>query len=293
MRALMFSIGGRIYATSLYEIKEILRINPKKIRKDKENIKTIQWNSRPIPFYQLSDYVPVSDSETQRIDKIEYPLVLVIDTGSWQGAVAIDHMHGQKDIVIKHLGAHLNHVAGIAGAAVLGDGRIVPILNLEELLTAKHVQKQQPILQPSQSIGKPLNIMVVDDSVSVRTVVSRLMQRQGWKVQTAKDGVEALECLHTYRPDLIVLDIEMPRMNGYEFMAAFRAKEAFSDIPVIMLTSRAAEKYREKAKAVGVNGFLIKPYEDRDFIALIHRLTTPRNKVIPFHPKRLRKPSDA
>lgn len=293
LRALMFSIGGRIYATSLYEIKEILRIDPKNIRKGEDNSKTIQWDNRPIPFYQLSDHVPVGDADTQRKDTIEHPLVLIIDTGSWQGAVAIDQMHGQKDIVVKHLGAHLNHVTGIAGAAVLGDGRIVPILNLEELLMARHAQEHRPAWQPSQPIGKSLNILVVDDSVSVRTVVSRLMQRQGWEVQTAKDGVEALECLHTYRPDLIVLDIEMPRMNGYEFMAAFRARKAFGDIPVIMLTSRAARKHREKAKAVGVNGFLIKPYEDQDFIALIRRLTAPRKKVIPFHPKRPRKPSDA
>jgi chemosensory pili system protein ChpA (sensor histidine kinase/response regulator) len=293
MRALMFSIGGRIYATSLYEIKEILRVDPKNIRIDKENRKTIQWNSGAIPFYYLSDYVPVSNTDTQDDNKIDQPLVLIIDTISWQGAVAIDQMHGQKDIVIKHLGTHLNHVMGIAGAAVLGDGRIVPILNLEELLMAKLVQKHRPALQPSQPIGKSLKILVVDDSVSVRTVVSRLMQRQGWEVQSAKDGVEALECLHTYRPDLIVLDIEMPRMNGYEFMAAFRAQKTFSDIPVIMLTSRAAQKYREKAKSVGVNGFLIKPYEDKDFIALIHRLTAPSNKVIPFNPKRPRKPSDA
>jgi chemosensory pili system protein ChpA (sensor histidine kinase/response regulator) len=293
LRALMFSIGGRIYATPLYEIKEILRIDPKSIRKGNDNSKTIQWDNRPIPFYQLSDHVPVDDADTQRSDNKEQPLVLVIDTGSWQGAVAIDQMHGQKDIVVKHLGAHLNRVTGIAGAAVLGDGRIVPILNLEELLMAGQAQEHRPIKQPSRPIRKSLNILVVDDSVSVRTVVSRLMQRQGWEVQSAKDGVEALECLHTYRPDLIVLDIEMPRMNGYEFMAAFRAQEAFSDIPVIMLTSRAAQKYREKAKAVGVNGFLIKPYEDQNFIALIHRLTAPRKKVIPFDPKRLRKPSDA
>jgi chemosensory pili system protein ChpA (sensor histidine kinase/response regulator) len=289
----MFSMGSRIYATSLYEIKEILRIDPKKIQNDKNHIQSVQWNSRTIPFFQLSDYLPASEADTQRDHKIEQPLVLIIDTGSWQGAVAIDQMHGQKDIVIKHLGDHLNHVTGIAGAAVMGDGRVVPIVNLEELLLAKQVQKHQAVLHPKQPIQESLNILVVDDSVSVRTVVSRLMQRQGWEVQTAKDGVEALECLHTYRPDLIVLDIEMPRMNGYEFMAAFRAQEAFSEIPVIMLTSRAAEKYREKANAVGVNGFVVKPFEDQDFIALIHRLTSPRNKVIPFNPKRPRKPSDA
>jgi chemosensory pili system protein ChpA (sensor histidine kinase/response regulator) len=200
--------------------------------------------------------------------------MLIIDNDAWQGAIVIDQMHGQKEIVIKSLGSHLRHVKGIAGATVLGDGRIAPILNFEELFATDVVQHQRMSTAAMQAaIQKPLEIMVVDDSVSIRTVVSRLMQRQKWKVKTAKDGVEALELLHTHHPDLIVLDIEMPRMNGYEFMSAFRAQPEFQATPVIMLTSRAAQKYQDKAKALGVNGFMIKPYEDEDFISLVKELT--------------------
>ena len=115
--------------------------------------------------------------------------------------------------------------------------------------------------------------------MTIRNVVSRLMQRQGWKVLTAKDGVEAIETLYTRQPDLVILDIEMPRMNGYEFMSSIRAREKFNDLPVIMHTSRASQKHREKAEALGVNGFVTKPYEEEDFIALIKKLGRKSNNV--------------
>jgi chemosensory pili system protein ChpA (sensor histidine kinase/response regulator) len=122
-------------------------------------------------------------------------------------------------------------------------------------------------------LEKPLNIMVVDDSVSIRQVVSRLMEDQGWKVLTAKDGIDALDRLSESRPDLIVLDIEMPRMNGYEFLGALKARSGFEEVPVVMLTSRTATKHRDKAKALGAKGFIVKPYHADELVRLILNLT--------------------
>jgi chemosensory pili system protein ChpA (sensor histidine kinase/response regulator) len=99
------------------------------------------------------------------------------------------------------------------------------------------------------------------------------MEDQGWKVRTAKDGIDALDRLNESRPDLIVLDIEMPRMNGYEFLGALKAQVGFEDIPVVMLTSRTATKHRDKAKALGAKGFIVKPYDDDEFVRLILKLT--------------------
>ena len=126
---------------------------------------------------------------------------------------------------------------------------------------------------------KSSDILVVDDSVSIRKVVSRLLQDQGWKVQTAKDGIDALEKLGEGRPDLIVLDIEMPRMNGYEFLGALKAQPSHADIPVVMLTSRTAAKHRDKALALGARGFIVKPYNDDEFVNLILKLAGSRMKV--------------
>ncbi len=273
MKALLFEVGGRRYAMALYDIKEILRLSPEKITDDKNE--TVDIGGRRLPYYRLADYLAEVAPDPRSGSGDRQPLVLIVDTESWQGAVTIDRMFGQREIVIKSLGTHLRYVKGVDGATVMGDGKVVPILNIEDLL------KPGPVEQPhsDRSVSavhrqqQSLEILVVDDSVSVRTVVARLMQRQGWQVRTAKDGVEAIERLHIRKPDLIILDVEMPRMNGYEFMSSLRAQDAFKDTPVIMLTSRASKKHREKAEALGVNGFMTKPYGDEEFVALVRRLS--------------------
>jgi len=280
MRALLFDVAGQRYATALYDIKEILRIHPRDVIED-EGTK-IQIGGRVLPFYSLSETLFQDDSAPPEMDENQRLLVLIIETGTWQGAVAIDRMYRQREIVIKDLGSHLRQVKGITGATVMGDGKVVPIVdfedlftvNLEELMHPSTIHNDQPFMPKRLKRGRSiLNVMVVDDSVSVRTVVTRLLQRQGWRVRSANDGVDAIEKLRDYRPDIILLDVEMPRMNGYEFMSAFRSQANFEDIPVVMLTSRSAKKHRDKARSVGVNGYVVKPYEDEALLDLIHQLT--------------------
>jgi chemosensory pili system protein ChpA (sensor histidine kinase/response regulator) len=273
MKALLFEVGGRRYAMALYDIKEMLRLDPEKVAGNKN--KTVDIGGRRLPYYHLAEYLaevvhdPLPGNGDQR------PLVLIVDTESWQGAVVIDRMFGQREIVIKSLGTHLRYVKGVDGATVMGDGQVVPILNIADLLKSGPVEQPHAVRSEhaEHAQQRPLEILVVDDSVSVRTVVARLMQRQGWQVRTAKDGVEAIERLHIRKPDLIILDVEMPRMNGYEFMSSLRAQDAFKETPVIMLTSRASAKHRKKAEALGVNGFMTKPYGDEEFIALVRQLS--------------------
>jgi chemosensory pili system protein ChpA (sensor histidine kinase/response regulator) len=185
----------------------------------------------------------------------------------------IDSLVGQKEIVIKSLGSHLRYVKGVSGATIMGDGSVIPILNLEELLWSQMTMLEETHTDKELIIERPLNIMVVDDSVSIRQVVSRLMEDQGWQVLTAKDGIDALDKLSESHPDLIVLDIEMPRMNGYEFLGALKAQVGVENIPVVVLTSRTATKHRDKAKALGAKGFIVKPYNDDEFVRLILKLT--------------------
>ena len=203
----------------------------------------------------------------------EYPVTLVVESGGKRYALVIDSLVGQKEIVIKSLGSHLRYVKGISGATIMGDGSVVPILNIDEFIGSPTALAEDVVETEGLIIESPLEIMVVDDSVSIRQVVSRLLESQGWKVKTAKDGIDALEKLRESRPDLIVLDIEMPRMNGYEFLGALKAQSGYEDIPVVMLTSRTASKHRKKAEALGAKGFVVKPYNDHEFISLIHRLT--------------------
>ena len=280
MRALLFDVAGQRYATALYDIKEILRIHPRDVIED--DGKKIQIGGHVLPFYSLLEALFQDGSATPKMDENQRLLVLIVETGTWQGAVVIDRIYRQREIVIKDLGSHLRQVKGISGATVMGDGKVVPIIDFEDLFTANLDElmrlstihhHQIPIPKRLKRGRRILNVMVVDDSVSVRTVVTRLLQRQGWQVRSANDGVDAIEKLRDYRPDIILLDVEMPRMNGYEFMNAFRSQANFEDIPVVMLTSRSAKKHREKARSVGVNGYVVKPYEDEALLGLIKQLT--------------------
>ena len=270
VRALLFSCGGQIFAVGLNEISEIIRPDADSITGDHQD--TLRLKDEILPLYHMNELLMADRQPSEPFLPHENPVTLVVETGGKRAVLAVDALVGQREIVIKSLGSHLGHVKGISGATVLGDGRVVPILNVEELLWHQSAGMEIPgsINQPSE---KPLEIMVVDDSISIRQVVSRLMEDQGWSVQTAKDGLDALEQLTTSRPDLIVLDIEMPRMNGYEFLGSLKARSDYQDIPVVMLTSRTAEKHREKAMTLGARGFVVKPFNDHELVRLILQLT--------------------
>jgi chemosensory pili system protein ChpA (sensor histidine kinase/response regulator) len=271
VQALLFTVRGQTYAIALNEISEIIRLNPKNILGP--NRDAIRLDDKVLPLFHMKDLLSAGTRDVESAPGAEYPITLVIETGGRRGTLMIDTLVGQKEIVIKSLGSHLRYVKGVSGATIMGDGSVIPILNLEELLGSQTTILEDTHTDTELIIERPLNIMVVDDSVSIRQVVSRLMEDQGWKVTTAKDGIDALDRLSESRPDLIVLDIEMPRMNGYEFLGALKAEIRFENIPVVMLTSRTATKHRDKAKAMGASGFIVKPYNDDEFVRLILKLT--------------------
>jgi chemosensory pili system protein ChpA (sensor histidine kinase/response regulator) len=202
-------------------------------------------------------------------------------------ALVVDELVGQQEIVVKQLGRHLQSVAGVAGATILGNGQVVLILNVLDLIgdrrsvrpaaRATEVATAQP--QPLRPIGAargvegPRVAMIVDDSLSVRRVLTRTLERDGWQVVGAKDGVEALEMLAWANPRVMVLDIEMPRMDGYELTSLIRNHPDYHDLPIAMLTSRAGEKHRRKAFDLGVSAYLIKPFEETDLLRTVRELS--------------------
>ncbi len=276
VQALLFTVRGQTYAIALNEISEIIRLNPENIMGPNQD--ALRLNDEVLPLFHMVGLLSAGKRDTEPVSAGEYPITLVVETGGRRGTLVIDTLVGQKEIVIKSLGSHLRYVKGVSGATIMGDGSVIPILNIEELLWSQTTMLEATHTDKELIIERPLNIMIVDDSVSIRQVVSRLMENQGWKVLTAKDGIDALDRLSESRPDLIVLDIEMPRMNGYEFLGALKAQVGFDDIPVVMLTSRTATKHRDKAKALGAKGFIVKPYNDDEFVRLILKLTGRESK---------------
>lgn len=210
--------------------------------------------------------------------------VLLLRSGAQRAAVRVDEVLGNREIVVKTIGPQLARIPGIAGATVLGSGQVVLILNPVQLLhrtvaitTAAPgplpaIAKSSGDLVVSQASGLPL-VMVVDDSLTVRKITSRMLAREGFEVVTAKDGVDALQQLQDTRPDVILSDIEMPRMDGFELLRNIRADEGLRRIPIIMITSRTADKHRAHAIELGVNEYLGKPYQEDELLALIRQYT--------------------
>ncbi|MDM8523347.1 Hpt domain-containing protein [Desulfococcaceae bacterium HSG8] len=282
VRALIFTASGQTFAIALSEIKEIIRIEPKNISTEIE--KVVRIGEEVLPLYYLAELLNIRKDDAESTGETvpqntppttssARPLVLIVEAGGKRGAMVIGRLIGQREIVIKSTGSHLRYVKGISGATIMGDGSVVPILNVEELFETETIAAESPVSMEKLMTETPLEIMVVDDSVSIRQVVSRLMEDQGWKVKTAKDGIDALERLREASPNMIVLDIEMPRMNGYEFLSAIRVQPAYQHIPVVMLTSRTTEKHRSKAISLGAKGFIVKPYNDEEFIDMVLELT--------------------
>jgi chemosensory pili system protein ChpA (sensor histidine kinase/response regulator) len=200
--------------------------------------------------------------------------LLLIETSETPCALAIDQILRTEEIVIKPLGATFAGVPEIIGATILGDGCAVPVLDLVYLLKKPPVQLKKPPLAAPEKKSK-ITVMIVDDSPSVRQINLKLAKNAGWQAIVAKDGLEALEILQALRelPDIVLTDVEMPRMDGYEFLASLKRQPATRSIPVIMITSRAGEKHRRKAFDLGVSEYLSKPYEDSALINAVKRLT--------------------
>jgi chemosensory pili system protein ChpA (sensor histidine kinase/response regulator) len=193
--------------------------------------------------------------------------VLLVQCNERRVAVHVDAMAGTREIVVKGLGPQFSGVQGLSGATILGDGRVVLIIDL-----LAHIRARQPAL-PAQAVDaplilndplkkRPLLVLVVDDSVTVRKVTSRLLERNGMNVLTAKDGIDALAVLEEHTPDLMLLDIEMPRMDGFEVAIQVRNDPRLMRLPIIMITSRTGQKHRDRAMAIGVNDYLGKPYQE-------------------------------
>jgi len=239
---------------------------------------TMKMGKRTFAVKALSDLLSVAADKPGIQDYHLRPVVLVREeTGTT--AVVIDELVDTHDLVMKSMGKFVQKVRGVIGASILGDGNLIPLLDLPELLRSP-MQALMSMSSGTQSgdnaallgVGPRVpNVLVVDDSLSVRKSMSLLLEEQGFEVLLAKDGLEAIEVLNQTKPDIMLVDMEMPRMNGLEFTAHARANAITSRTPIFMITSRTTEKHREQAKAAGVSHYLTKPYQDTELLSLIDK----------------------
>jgi chemosensory pili system protein ChpA (sensor histidine kinase/response regulator) len=169
---------------------------------------------------------------------------------------------------------------GVAGLSILGDGAIAVNLDLAQLLAAgtrtRAVSSNQNASVHLQQRELP-RVLIVDDSLSVRNSLLQLMQDAGYRAESARDGIDAIETLRTFRPDVLLTDLEMPNMNGVELTYHVRERADLKGLPIIMITSRSQDKHRRMAEQAGVNAYITKPYNDADLLQTIRRTTQAQN----------------
>ena len=200
--------------------------------------------------------------------------MLLVRSGNERVAVHVDELFGNREMVVKNIGPQLARIAGVSGASVLPDGSIVLIVNPVQLATrerAAPLRTSAPATTTTLPASAPV-IMVVDDSITVRKITSRLLEREGYRVITARDGVDALEQLKKERPAVMLIDIEMPRMDGFDLTRNVRGDPRTMEIPIIVISSRTAPKHRSRASELGVNAYLGKPYEEAELLQQIAAL---------------------
>ncbi len=269
-RALMVSVGDDFYAVPLNNIEGIVLLSPEELeRLYAPDGNTFEYAGIPYRVRYLGHYLGREFRAASQQSSV--PVVLV-RSGDHAVAVHVDGVQGSREIVVKSLGPQFAGVGGISGATILGDGSVVVILDLLALIRAQSGEHLIASRRPLASAARTRCIMVVDDSVTVRKVTSRLLERQGMDVLVAKDGVEAMALLQERRPDVMLLDIEMPRMDGFEVARQVRHDDRLSDLPIVMISSRTGEKHQEHAAELGVNSFLGKPFQENELLETIDRL---------------------
>ncbi|WP_085716388.1 Hpt domain-containing protein [Pseudomonas sp. B28(2017)] len=263
-RALMVQCGEDQYAIPLNTIDGIVRVLPNELEGYfRFDSPTYEYAGQRYELCYLGELLKTIPRPKLLGQSQPLP-VLLVQCNERYIAVQVDAMAGTREIVVKSLGPQFAAVQGVTGATILGDGRVVLILDL--LAPIRAMQARIPQRPAGQEVEaephRPLLVMVVDDSVTVRKVTSRLLERHGMNVLTAKDGVDAMLLLEEHMPDLMLLDIEMPRMDGFEVATQVRNDERLQHLPIIMITSRTGQKHRDRAMAIGVNDYLGKPYQE-------------------------------
>lgn len=275
--ALMVKVGDQQFAFPLAQIDRIVRISPMALEQyfdSKEEYFKIDQERYRLRY--LSEFV--TGQPMPRLSGVVHSLPVLLIKGA-QGqttALLIDQLIGSRgQIVVKPVGQQFLSIGVIAGATILGDGQVCLILdgqNIARQAQSTQRSKQADEIYTKQRYDERRLVMIVDDSVTVRKVTSRLLERQGYDVVTAKDGVDAIEQLETIKPDLMLLDIEMPRMDGFEVTNLVRHHEIHRDLPIIMITSRTGEKHRERALSLGVNQYMGKPFQEEVLLENIESL---------------------
>ncbi len=290
-QVVILNAGGKTFAVPSVLVEQVQQLKSAALA-TAYNDGAIMWQGARVPLHYLPSMLGERNATP---DTQQYTPILIMKSDKERVAIHVDQIIGNREVVVKNVGPQLARMIGIAGATVLGSGDIVLILNpvpLAQKLEAERaklpdttVESASPemgavaemvaataapaAVEPVQGLRSHHIVMVVDDSLTVRRVTQRLLVREGYQVVLAKDGIDALEQLQSITPDVMLVDIEMPRMDGFDLTRNVRSDSRTSHIPIIMITSRTADKHRNYAMELGVNEYFGKPYREDDLLGAI------------------------
>ena len=277
--ALMVKVADQQFAIPLTQIERIVRISPQALADYfAGNDEAFGIDGQKYKLRYVSEFV--GHQPVPRLSGVGHslPVLLIKGHNNQTVALLVDQLIGSRaQIVVKPLGQQLAKIDVIGGATILGDGQVCLILDGHNI--ARRIQSTQrtaALSEQRRDVAKVTRarrlVMIVDDSVTVRKVTSRLLERHGYDVVTAKDGVDAIEQIEHIKPDVMLLDIEMPRMDGFEVTNTLRHHTVYRDLPIIMITSRTGEKHRERAFSLGVTHYMGKPFQEADLLHHIEQI---------------------
>jgi chemosensory pili system protein ChpA (sensor histidine kinase/response regulator) len=272
-QTVMVQAGMSTLAVSSATVEQVLRLKADAMAGLYEKGQ-VEFQGRLYPLHSLRQLL----GERVAVEIRDYNSVLLLRSGIQRVAVHVDALLGMREIVVKSIGPQLSRIPGVTGATVLADGSIVLIVNPVQLAqhrTAAGARMGEVTGVSGTRPSAPL-VMVVDDSLTVRKFTSRLLEREGYRVITAKDGLDAIEKLRDHLPDVMLVDIEMPRMDGFDLTRSVRGDARTLGIPIIVISSRTAGKHRSRAAALGVSAFIGKPFQEAELLQNISACLRPQ-----------------
>jgi len=283
-QAVLVGAGDQEFAIPIASIEGVAQVTAGDLKAyyvDPE--KRFAYGGQEYRIRHLGSLLGVSEPRLEDED-ISYP-VIMIRAGDERVGMHVDQLLGRREVVVKPVGAPVNTLPAISGATIMADGTVVLILDMGGLLGTEHrfvarrrsdaePEPEEALDETGEGTGEDQapTVLVVDDSITIRKVTQRILARNGIQVATAKDGVDAMSWMGESVPDLILLDIEMPRMDGYEVANYVRGDERLAKVPIIMITSRTGRKHRERAEGIGVDRYLGKPYQETELMENIREL---------------------
>jgi chemosensory pili system protein ChpA (sensor histidine kinase/response regulator) len=266
MQAIGINVGDRPFLVPLNSVGGVARMLPAEYTALRNSESPVyEFAGEHYPMLELE---PLLGAEPIPLDSGNVSL-LMIRSGEHKAAFRVAELQGHQEVVVKPVGPQISSIPGILGATIGAEGQVVIILDMGPVIRRGLAAASEPerniVPAPREEKRTPL-VMVVDDSITMRKVTSRVLENHSLEVMTAQDGLDAIEHLRERIPDLLLLDIEMPRMDGYELAEHVRADPRLRHIPIVMITSRAGQKHRKKAREAGANAYLTKPYQEADLL---------------------------